>query len=159
MQEAIEGNKVDAVCTWNYPLLQIKRQLGLNGTIIYDKEIYTETFNVAAQQDFVKNNPETVKHFLRAMIKAENFVANHPDEAQAIMSAATKIDLDLVREVWSIFSYRVVLDQKLLITLEDETRWAMKNKLTDQTVVPDYRDYIHLDSLRAVKAEAVKINR
>ena len=159
MQEAIMTKKVDAVCTWNYPLTQIKRQLGPDGTIFFDREIYTETYNVAAQQDFVQKNPETVKRFLRALIKAESFVAKNPDEAQTIMSSATKIEKDLVREVWSVFDYHVVLDQRLLITLEDETRWAMKNKLTDQTIMPDYRNYIHVESLKAVKPEAVKLGR
>ncbi len=159
MQAAIVEKRVDAVCTWNYPLTQIKRQLGPNGVLFYDPIIYTETFNFAAQQDFVQKNPETVRRFLRALIKAENFVAQHPDEAQAIMSAATKTDLDLIREVWNAFNYRVVLDKKLLITLEDETRWAMKNKLTDQTVMPEYQNYIHLDSLRAVKPDAIRGGR
>ena len=159
MQAAIVAKKVDAVCTWNYPLTQIKRQLGADGVLFYDIEIYTETFNIAAQQDFVSKNPETVKRFLRAIIKAETFAAQHTGEAQSILSSATKTELDLIREVWNAFNYRVVLDRRLLLTLEDETRWAMKNKLTDQTVMPDYHDYIHFDSLRAVKPEAVKFSR
>lgn len=93
------------------------------------------------------------------MIKAEEFVAKNVDEAQSIMSTATKIDKDLIREVWGGFHYRVALDQTLLITLEDEARWAMKNKLTEQTVMPDFRNYIHLDSLQAVKPNAVRLNR
>lgn len=159
LQDAIMANKIDAVSTWNYPLTLIKRQLGDNGIIFFDKEIYTETFNIAAQQDFVRQHPETVKQFLRALIKAENFVAKNPDEAQAIVSVATKIDKGLIHEVWNAFNYHVVLDQTLLLTLEDETRWAMKNKLTDRTAMPNYSGYIHLDSLREVKPEAIKMNR
>jgi ABC-type nitrate/sulfonate/bicarbonate transport system substrate-binding protein len=159
MADALMARTIDAVSTWNYPLTRIKRQLGTNATILFDREIYTETYNVAAQQAYVGKNPETVKHFLRAMIKAENFVANNEDEAQSIMSLNTKTDKDLVREVWSAFNYRVVLDQRLLVTLEDESRWAMKNKLTDQTVMPNYSDFIYPDALRAVKPEAVRINR
>ena len=45
MQAAIVEKRVDAVCTWNYPLTQIKRQLGPNGVLFYDPIIYTETFN------------------------------------------------------------------------------------------------------------------
>lgn len=159
MQEAIRQGKVDAVCTWNYPLTQIRRLLGANATIIYDREIYTETFNLAARQDFVRQHPETVKRFLRAVVKAEKFVASHPEEAQGIVSTATRTEPDLVREVWNAFNYRVVLDQRLIITLEDETRWAIKKKLTAQTTMPDYRQFVHLDSLRAVIPDAVKINR
>lgn len=159
MQEAIVSGKVDAVCTWNYPLTQTRHQLGANGLIIFDREIYTETYNVAAQQEFVRNHPETVERFLRALFKAEGFVINHMDEAQAIQAAATRTDLATVREVWNAFNYRLGLDQTLLITLEDETRWAMKAKLTDQTVMPDYRKYIHVESLRAIKPEAVKLSQ
>lgn len=158
-QDAVMAGKVDAVSTWNYPLTLIKHQLGANGTIFYDREIYTETFNIAARQDFVQKNPQTVRHFLRALIKAEEFVERNPDEAQSIMSAATKIDKNLIREVWRAFNYHVVLDQTLLITLEDETRWAMKNQLTDRTEMPNYLDFIHFDSLQAVKPEAITMNR
>jgi ABC-type nitrate/sulfonate/bicarbonate transport system substrate-binding protein len=159
MQDAIMAKKVDAVSTWNYPLTQISRLLGADGTVFYDKEIYTETFNIASRQDFVQKHPDTVKRFLRVLIKAEDFVAKNPDEAQVIMSAATKIDKSLIHDVWSAFNYQVVLDQTLLITLEDETRWAMKNKLTDQTVMPDYLSFIDIDSLKAVKPEAIRMSR
>ena len=159
MQDAIMAKKVDAVCTWNYPLTQISHLLGGNGIIIYDREIYTETYNVAAQQDFVQKNPEAVKRLLRALIKAENFAAKNPDEAQTIMAVATKIDKSLIHEVWDSFNYHVVLDQVLPITLEDETRWAIKNLLTDQAAMPNYLSYIYLDGLKAVKPAAVKMNR
>jgi len=158
-QAAIMAKKIDAASAWNYPLTEIKNQLGANGVIFYDREIYTETFNIAAMQDFVQKNPDTTQRFLRALIKAEDFVAKNPDEAQTIMSINTKIDKGLIREVWNAFNYRVVQGHTLLLTLEDETRWAMKNKLTEQTVMPNYLDYLHLDSLRAIKPEAIKIDR
>ncbi|MEI7614003.1 MAG: NrtA/SsuA/CpmA family ABC transporter substrate-binding protein [Betaproteobacteria bacterium] len=158
MLDALITKKIDAVSTWNYPLTQIKLTLGLNGVIFYDLQVYTETFNIVAQQEFVRKNPETIKHFLRALIKAEDFVAKNPGEAQSIMSAITKIDKGLIGDVWNAFNYKVVLDQTLIITLEDETRWAMKNKLTDKTVMPDYTGHIHLDSLKAVKPKAIMMN-
>jgi NitT/TauT family transport system substrate-binding protein len=91
------AKKIDAACTWNYPLTQIKHQLGSNGEMFFDKEIYTEVFNIVAQQDYVQKNPGTVKRFLRALIKAENFVATHPDEAQSIMSTDTPISRPVVK--------------------------------------------------------------
>jgi hypothetical protein len=45
----------------------------------------------------------------------------------------------------------------LLITLEDEARWAIKNNLTSATEVPNYLDYIYFDALDEVKPEAVGI--
>ena len=159
MQDAMIAKKVDAVSTWNYPLTLIAQKLSSDGIVFYDQQIYTETFNIATRQDFLKARPAAVKGFLRALLKAEAFVARNPDEAQTILATATKIDKSLIRDVWNAFNYRVVLDQKLLLTLEDEARWAIKNKLTDKTVVPDYTSYIHSDSLRAVRPEAVSTNR
>lgn len=157
MQEAILSKKVDALSTWNYPLTQIKRALGKAGVSFYDEQIYTETFNIASRQDFVKKNPETVRRFLRALIKAENFVAKNPQLAQSVLSSAIKVEQELIADVWNSFNYSVVLDQTLLITLEDETRWAIKNKLTAQTVMPDYLSYIHQDSLKEIRPESVKL--
>ena len=157
MLNAIMAKTIDAACTWNYPLAQIKRQLGTNGAVFFDRDIYTETFNLAAEQNFVLKNPETIKKFLRALIKAEKFVAKNPDAAQVIMSAATNIELDLVRDTWSDFNYYVRLDQTLVITLEDESRWAIKNKLTDQTAMPNFLDYIYVDGLKSTKPDAINI--
>lgn len=157
MQDAILTKKVDAVATWNYPLTQIQQAMGSNGVLFLDRQIYTETFNIAAQQDFIRNHPQAVDRMLRGLIKAEDFVAKYPEEAQAIMAAATKTDKNLIREVWPAFKYKVTLDQALIITLEDETRWAIKNKLTDKTEVPDYTRYIYLDGLKAVKPQAVQM--
>jgi len=156
MQDAILNKKVDAVSTWNYPLIQISHALGKNGIIYYDREIYTETFNIAAMQEYIQKNPEITKSLLRALIKAENLIVKNPEQAMKIMSAATNVDIKLIKEVWSAFNYKVVLDQTLILTLEDESRWALKNKLTDISVVPNFSNYIHADSLKAVKPEAVK---
>ena len=156
MLPAILAGQVDAVCTWNYPMSQIKRQLGPNGTTIFDRDLYTEIFNLTAASAIVERHPDTVRAFLRALIRAERFVAEQPREAQAIVAVATGTDPALVREAWDAFNCQVRLDQTLLITLEDETRWAMRNRLTDRTAMPDYRAYIHPDSLRKVKPEAVR---
>ena len=159
MQDAVLNRKVDAISTWNYPLTQIRHRLGEQAVIFYDRQIYTETFNIAAMQDFVQRNPQAVTRFLRALLQAEDFVVKHPDEAKDIMSTAIKVDKELVGEVWDAFSYQVKLEQTLLITLEDETRWAMKHKLTDKSVMPNYLDFIHSDSLKAIKPEAVRLIR
>lgn len=159
MLGAMLAKKVDAVSAWNYPLTVLKQQLGANAILFFDRQIYTETFNVVLQQKYVRENPATVESFLRAIIKSEDFVLKNKEEAQALHSEATNTDINLVRSVWDEFSYHVNLDQALLIMLEDETRWAMENKVTDQTVMPDYRNYIHFDSLKAISPSRVTLRR
>ncbi len=157
--DALLTKKADAVAAWNYPLTQIKRQLGAQAVTFYDRQIYTEHFNIAAMQDFVRQNPQTVTALLRGLVRAQAFVDDHANEAQDIVAEAIKVEKDLVEEVWNVMSYQVRLDQNLTITLEDETRWAMKNKLTDQTVMPGYASFIYVDALKAVKPGAVRMDR
>lgn len=159
MGQYITARKIDAASTWSYPLTQISEQLGSDAVTFYDPDIFTTMFSVVAQQDFVRKNPETVRHFLRALIKAEGFVGKHPEEAQAIVATATKMDKSIVQKVWPSFRFSVTLDQTLLIALEDDTRWAMKNHLTDQTRMPDYREYIYADSLRDVAPSGLQMGR
>ena len=159
MLDALLAKKVDAVAAWNYPLTQIKRRLGTQTVIFYDRQIYTEHFNIAAMQDFVRQSPQTVTALLRGLVRAEAFVISHSDEAKSMVSETIKVDEDLVKEVWDVMSYQVRLDQSLVITLEDETRWAMKNKLTDETVMPNYLSYMYVDGLKSVKPESVQMHR
>ncbi len=159
MLDALLEKKADAVAAWNYPLTQIKRRLGAQAVTFYDRQIYTEHFNIAAMQDFVRKNPQSVTALLRGLVRAEAFVTSHANEAQDIVSEAIKVDKDLVKEVWDVMSYQVRLDQNLTITLEDETRWAMKNKLVDQAMMPNYLSYIYVDGLKAVKPGAVRMDR
>lgn len=159
MFDALVSGKVDAACTWNFPLAQLKKELGDRGITFLDKHIYTEMFNIAAQQDFVVKNPEATKKFLRALIRADQFAEEHPKEAQEIIALALQVDYNLVREVWREFNFRVSLDQSLLVVLEDETRWAILNHLTTASEMPNYLSYINVDALKAVKPAAVRIIR
>lgn len=45
------------------------------------------------------------------------------------------------------------------LALEDESMWAMTNRLTAATKLPNYLDFIYLQGLRAVKPDAVRILR
>ena len=159
MVDALSSGTVDAAVTWNFPLIRLQKELGDKGVVFFDKEIYTETYNIAAQQDFVRKNPDTMKKFLRALVKAEHFAREYPDKSQELVAASLQVDKKLVHEVWSSFEFRVALDQALLVALEDETRWAMKNHLAANKQMPNYLDFISTEYLQQIKNDAVGIVR
>ena len=59
--------------------------------------------------------------------------------------------------MWQNFSFGTGLDQELLLTLEDQARFAIDNKLTEQTKVPNYLDFIYFAGLEAVNPGSVSI--
>jgi len=159
MAAALGAGRVAAVSCWNFPLTRLRRALGERGVAFFDPQIYTQTFNLVARQESVAKNPGAIGSALRALVKAEGFAREHPGEARALVAAALNVDPDLLGEVWDCFAYQVELDRRLIITLEDQTRWAMKNRLAGAQEMPDYGGLVYPDALAAVKPDAVTINR
>ncbi len=60
---------------------------------------------------------------------------------------------------WEEFTFEMSLDQTLLINIESEARWAIRNELTDAREVPNYLDYVYPDALEQVKPDAVTVIR
>jgi sulfonate transport system substrate-binding protein len=156
-EEALARGRVDAVSTF-YPYLRraLSRQ-GENGIAFYEKDIYTETFNVVATKEFIRQNTGKVRKMLRALVKAEGFARDHQAEAQEIVADFSHINIDIVRNVWGDNEFGVSLAQALVLALEDESQWAIKKGLTSAREVPNYLHYIYFDGLKAVKPEAMRI--
>jgi len=159
MAAALESGRIDAVSTFNPTVKQLEKRLGEGGVLFYGESLYTETFCVAATQEFAKKNPEAIIKFLRALIRAEIFVKQHDKEARTLAAEFIKMDTAVIDDMWETITFKVTLDQSLLVDFEDQTRWVLKNKLSTGTRMPNYLDYIHADGLYAVKPNAVRIVR
>jgi NitT/TauT family transport system substrate-binding protein len=159
MADALGKGRVDAVSTFNPTLKQLEKGLGSKGVIFFGETFYTEIFCIAAGREYVKKYPEAIKKVLRALIKAETFVQQHPGEALSFAAEFTKTDKAILYEIGDIFTFRVALDQSLLVDFEDQTRWAIKNRLTVRRDMPNYLDHIYSDGLQAVKPDAVRMVR
>lgn len=160
MFAALTTGKIDAAITWNFPLIMLRKELGVNGITLFDNDIYTQMFTVTAQQEFVRKNPETIKRFLRGLLKAEKFTAEHPDEALTLVARELKVDRQLLLDIWSDFNFHLSLDQSLLIALEDESRWATKSGLVATGAkMPNYLNFVYPDGLKAIKPAAMRMYR
>jgi len=120
-------------------------------------EIYELPFNIAATRDYVASHPEMIKKLVRALVRAEQLCREEPDAARQIIASAMNVSLENLQELWRSYRFNVTLDQSLLLILEDETRWAIKNELTDRTNIPNYLDHFYLEALEAVMPAAVTV--
>ncbi len=159
LADALASGFVDAVSAFKPFLIETQKKLGERGTTFSENDIYTWTFNVVATQEFVGRNPGKVKKLLRALLKAEEFARQNPNEAQKSVADFSRMDIALVRDTWADTHFSVTLDQSLVLALEDESEWAIKNKLTDKTQIPNYLDFIYFEGLESVKPKAVGILR
>jgi len=157
MAKAIVDGDVDVIFAWEPNIYHAAKSLGENAVILPSDVGYLATFNLVSKNDFVENNQQLLKRILKALIKAEEFTKDNREESVDIIAACLKTDREIIDKLWDIYEFRVSLTQAFLITLEDEARWFIKNKLTSVTEIPNYLDYIYWDALKAVKPEAVEI--
>jgi NitT/TauT family transport system substrate-binding protein len=107
--------------------------------------------------EFLKGHADAIEKFVRAMLKAEQFMQSHPDETLNLAAAWLKIDVDALRPSWKQFDFRVNLLQSNLITLEDEARWAMARGHVAKGPVPNFLPHLYLDALLTVEPERVTV--
>ena len=134
--------------------------LGDKATRLPSPDVYRTTFNFTVMRDFAKDNPRALRKFLRAVERASTFVRNRPVESQALVAERLGLDRKVTAALWSVFVFGISLDQSLILTLEDEARWAIAGDLAGgKAEMPNYLDYIHVDALEDVKPESVTIIR
>lgn len=157
LPHALERGDVDAVASWEPFLATTMKELGKNGIAFYGKDIYESLYSIAGMRDYVSNHPETVKKVLRALSNGARYCSDNPGATYETAAGGSKYDDASMRSVWQSYQFDVVLDQGLLLALEDEARWAIKNKMTPRTTVPNYLNYIYLDGMEVVLPTAVTI--
>jgi sulfonate transport system substrate-binding protein len=159
MPAALIEGVVDAASIFPPFTNQAGEKLGKNGVTFSEEDIYTQTLNLVATQEQIRRNPARVKKVLRALVEAEEFAAQDPPKAQDSVAAFRQTDKTTLGAVWGSYTFEVSLDQSLVLELEDESQWAIRNGLTGATKVPNYLNFIYLDGLAAVNPSAVRIVR
>ena len=123
------------------------------------EDIFREDFYFVPNRNFIANNHEALKRFLRAIEIGEQFIQENQDQAIHIVSQRLGMDRGIAVSVWDDFEFHLILDQSILVSLEDEARWAIDSKLVEAAMIPNYLDYLYLDALAEVKPEAVTVIR
>ncbi|MBI5485210.1 MAG: ABC transporter substrate-binding protein [Deltaproteobacteria bacterium] len=154
---ALADGKVDAIADFEPYAYQATILLKGSAYTFPKTGLYRETFNLVAMKEFLLKEPESAIKLLRAVDRAEAFIRTNRKEAIAIISRKLGIEQQFLLERWEDYSFALVLDQALLMSLEDVARWAIRSKQTGKKNVPNYLRYIYQDALRAVKPENLRI--
>jgi NitT/TauT family transport system substrate-binding protein len=154
---AIVNGTVDAVVVSDSSISQIQQQL-TNHTVVWSVQ-GSQLLNlvVSARNDWIAQHPSLVAHFLKSLAQAEDYAVNHPAGAQAIVQKQLNLTSSVMAQKWFSHQFSLSLDRSLVATMEDETRWMITNNLTNQTIIPDFLDYIYVQGLYSVKPGSVNI--
>ncbi len=150
---------IDAGQTWDPNIYRLKQELGTNAVSLLPNVGLepTETFVLMARDAWLSNHPEAARRLLLGLRDAEEFVNTKPEEANTFIANRFDLDAAYVTYVTPKINFEVTLPQRLIVVMEDETRWAMRNKLITMNEIPDYLDFFNLKLLREIDPGVVSI--
>ena len=144
LTETLAKGDIDAVVLYQPFLNMAAAALEDKATVLSGEGVYDALFALAGARDYVTAHQQTLEKVLRATIRGAQFCKELPDAAREVLAKTMNADPVVLKNTWSSYRFEVGLRQGLLLTLEDEARWAIKNKLTDKTKVPNYLDHLGL---------------
>jgi ABC-type nitrate/sulfonate/bicarbonate transport system substrate-binding protein len=158
-ENAVSDGIVDAIVTAQ-PYADLACDHLAGNAIVWPAQSGQSIFGlIVSSKDFVAVNREPIRRFLMSLAQAEEYAVNHPEEVKSIIQKRLSGDSALIESIWLRDQFSVSLDQSLVVAMEDEARWMIKNNLTTEREVPFFNDYISEDALKSIKPEAVNIIR
>ena len=158
-RRAIANGDVDAVVLAQPEANFVKNGLGSNAAF-FSVQTGQPSYTLAvSSNDWIAQNPKAVKQFLAALADAQKSAEKDPAGLREVIQERLKLDSDYMDTVETQNTFALSLDQSLITAMEDEARWMIRSRVTTETQVPDFSDYVHTDGLMQLKPEAVNIIR
>ena len=154
--EALCNGSVDAVVTAEPYLSALRARLG-DGASVLPVQSTQYTYAVLVGSDaWIAGHPTETVRFLQAVQEADDWIQGHPADAKRILQDRLGMNGPQLDEQWPRHQFGLSLDQSLILAMEDEGRWMIRNNLTGAETVPDFQKYFSTGSLEHVSPGSVK---
>ena len=153
MADALMKGDIDAALAWRPFISRLQKLLGNNAVTLEDDSIYKMNWIIAGDQAFISSHPETVKKLLRALRRAERYIMENPTESAQIIARVVGAEDNALDN----YNFYLRLDQSLLVLLEDEARWAIDQRLTDKSSIPNFLNVTYSKGMQAIDGQAVTL--
>ena len=159
MADTLSKGEVDAVLTWPPNVFAIRQKLGSNAISWTGQSGQRYNMVLVTTDQFVQEHVAAIERFLRALVMAEEFVEANNAGTKPFIAEKYKYDNDYINDAWPKHSFVVEVSQTLLMTMDDQARWRMRNNLSSNAAMPDYLNFIYTDALEVVNPAAVTLIR
>jgi len=156
IQAAIMTDNIAAGSIWQPYRYNVVEEIGEKAIEFNNESIYKAYALVAVRKEFAEKNAEKIQRFLRALIKAEQFVRDNKDESIAILAKELNIEPKVLAAVWDDYDLSVRLDPALQEVLIDEGKWIQQTqKGFAEKSLPSYADVVDSSFLQAVDSKRI----
>jgi NitT/TauT family transport system substrate-binding protein len=156
---AIANGTVDAIVVSQSYLSQVQAHLSdkmIVWSVQGDQLAYGIIFG---KTSWINQHQALVNRFLKSLAQAQDYMSNHLTNAKNILQSQLKYNNSYLQELWPNHQFSLSLDQSLVLAMEDESRWMMRNDFTNKTKVPDFLNYMYINGLESVSPGSVNVFR
>lgn len=146
---ALDAKQIDAFIAWE-PNPSKAVTMGIGRELISSPMIWKDhpCCVVAVEEAFLRENPQGVRAFLRAHVKATDYIRKNPDEALRIGMKYTGMDEATVREAIRHIQYQYFAKEN---DIKEYMRYLLKFGYVKAVDIDAFaRDYLDLKILREV---------
>ncbi|WP_198263119.1 ABC transporter substrate-binding protein [sulfur-oxidizing endosymbiont of Gigantopelta aegis] len=153
----LEEGEVDAITSWEPHISNAEKSIGKDKlSLLISPTPFRKDFFFTANKHYAQLHNDDLKRFLLALIDAEDYISNNPNEAQVIIAQKLKVSPDVIKKIWKTFTFEITLEQSILVNLENEAIWA-KGLSNDYQEIPNYLEFIDVTPLSTVKPHGVNL--
>lgn len=157
MSEQLLSGAVDAVSIWDPFAQRILTQLGPRGTHLQAPDAYVLSQLVVAHRDALPAKASAMTKYLRALLRAERYLAEHTEKSIELIAARTGMSVEQLRQEWGHYDFGLRLHQSQLITFESNERWARQKGTYPGTQSTNLLPYIYLDVMKDVAPQNITL--
>ena len=159
MLPALAAGSIDAFDTWEPHVSNAKKALGEAVAEVDTKGTYSETFNIVVMKSYLDANPALVEAFIAALIDAEAWVTDHPDDAITVVADAVGMKREELAPIWTDYVYRVRLDDRLIEILKTHSAWRLESgNHPPGAAMPDFSKVVVSEPLKKIAPERVTLS-
>ncbi|MBM3554559.1 MAG: hypothetical protein FJX47_03270 [Alphaproteobacteria bacterium] len=152
--EGISQGDLDAAITWQPHVAEIEKRLGANGIRLMEPGTEAHLLMVTTQASLAAH-PVALRKLLEALIMAEEWARNRPEEAKRYLSERFQLPRDYVETMWPRMQLGVSLPQEMLAAMDSEARWYAEYK--GIPTIPNYAETVHALTLSAIRPSVVSV--
>jgi NitT/TauT family transport system substrate-binding protein len=156
LTEALARGELDAILAWDMHAHEAKERLGSVVVSWSAQRAFDFFWNVVAKEKLLRAKRSAIERFLRALVEAEKFVDNNPEEAKELNRRFWNRTPSYNDYIWSNMKLRVSLDQSLLVSMKRNAK-ILINTYYHGNSSPDYFPIIDTSLLSEIDPKRVRI--
>ncbi len=120
---ALLSGDIDAISIREPFISEAVHRLGTNSITFAKPWVYPQFDLLVARTNFADENPEALDRIMRALIRAERFIAEHPQAARDALAHALMISPATATHILENTVNHVMIPHSLIVVLEEQMKW------------------------------------